>query len=111
MNSTYFFLANQYHLSRPFNVETDGQTQKLRIVLAEHVLSSHKARLASVLNALPAGSVVEIDGTWTHLIDSDVREMIDVFKEVAKERNIRLELTGIAVPHLVMLLNLPRKVA
>ena len=50
------------------------------------------------------GSVVEIDGTWTHLIDHDVLEMIYTFKEAAKENNIRLELTGIAAPHLVTFL-------
>ncbi|MCG8348805.1 MAG: hypothetical protein MI924_13625 [Chloroflexales bacterium] len=106
MNATYFFLASQYDLSRPFNVETDCQTQKMRIVLAEHVLSSHKARLSRVLQSLPAGSVVEIDGTWTHMIDRDVLDMIYSFKETAKESNIRIELTGIATPHLATFLTL-----
>ncbi|MCG8348304.1 MAG: hypothetical protein MI924_11060 [Chloroflexales bacterium] len=108
MNATYFFLANQYHLSRPFNVEADSQTRKLRIVLAEHVLSSHKARLARVLHSLPKDSIVEIDGSWTHLIDSDVFEMIETFKETAKERNIQVKLIGIAAPHLITFLNLRR---
>jgi MFS superfamily sulfate permease-like transporter len=94
-----FLLWDHYQTSHSFEVETDLQTRRLRIVLAEHVSFLNKARLAKTLHALPEAAVVEIDGSRSRSIDQDVLVLIHNFaKDTAREKRIRIQLTDIPEP-------------
>ena len=49
----------------------------------------------TTLEQLPAGSRVILDGTRSDVIDHDVLESIEAFRQAAPARGIELELRGI----------------
>ena len=63
--------------------------------LPEHVSFLNKASIVTTLEQLPAGSRVILDGTHTTVIDHDVLEAIEAFRQAAPARGINLELRGI----------------
>ena len=63
--------------------------------LPEHVSFLNKASIVTTLEQLPAGSRVILDGTHTTVIDHDVLEAIEAFRQAAPARGIDLELRGI----------------
>ena len=63
--------------------------------LPEHVSFLNKASIVTTLEQLPVGSRVILDGTHTTVIDHDVLEAIEAFRQAAPARGIDLELRGI----------------
>ncbi len=53
------------------------------------------AGIVRALNALPSGTRVEIDGRCTTRFDYDALEVLLLFRETAKVRNIDYRLVGI----------------
>ena len=66
-----------------------------RYGLPEQVTFLSKASIARALNALPAGTRVEIDGRRTTRFDYDALEVLLLFRETAKTRNIDYRLVGV----------------
>lgn len=80
--------------SPPFTeVSPPGAVLK-RLQLHDNVNFLHKAALTTVLEALPAGSRIELDARRTKRLDTDVLEVIDNFRKSAPERHIDLRLVG-----------------
>jgi MFS superfamily sulfate permease-like transporter len=75
--------------------EEDGQAGTHYLRLSEHVSFLNKASIVQALERLPHNSRVVLDGTKSEVIDHDVLEAIESFREVAPERGIDLELRGI----------------
>ncbi|OGX82903.1 hypothetical protein BEN49_13105 [Hymenobacter coccineus] len=67
----------------------------LHLRLPEHVSFLNKASIVTTLEQLPAGSRVLLDGTRSDVIDHDVLEAIEAFRQAAPARGIELELRGI----------------
>ncbi|WP_235184104.1 SulP family inorganic anion transporter [Hymenobacter sp. IS2118] len=67
----------------------------LHLRLPEHVSFLNKASIVTTLEQLPAGSRVILDGTRSDVIDHDVLEAIEAFRQAAPARGIELELRGI----------------
>lgn len=84
LKTPYFFQRKEYQ---------EGDI--IHINLAQEVSFLNKAAIKLTLENLPENSYVIIDATETVYIDHDVLELIKEFQEIkAKEKNIRLELTG-----------------
>jgi MFS superfamily sulfate permease-like transporter len=75
------------------DTETEPGCHYLR--LSEHVSFLNKASVVQALERLPANSKVILDGSKSKVIDHDVLEAIEEFRQVAPERGIDLELRGI----------------
>ncbi|MBH8571143.1 SulP family inorganic anion transporter [Microvirga sp. STS02] len=67
----------------------------LHLRLPEHVSFLNKASIVTTLDQLPADSRVILDGTRSDVIDHDVLEAIEAFRQAAPARGIKLELRGI----------------
>jgi carbonic anhydrase len=67
----------------------------VRIELAEHVSFLHKAAVRKVLEEIPKGTVVEIDGSHSKHVDRDVLEIIDDFKHESVLKEITVETKGL----------------
>jgi MFS superfamily sulfate permease-like transporter len=63
--------------------------------LSEHVSFINKASIVRMLEQFAPGSHVIIDGTESEMIDYDVLEAIENFRQSAEERGLVLELRGI----------------
>ena len=66
-----------------------------RYVLPEQVTFLSKASIARALNALQPGTRVEIDGRRTTRFDYDALEVLLLFRETARSRDIDYRLVGI----------------
>ncbi|MCU0442723.1 MAG: SulP family inorganic anion transporter [Bacteroidia bacterium] len=66
-----------------------------RIVLGEDITFLHKSKIVSLLESVPEGAVLEIDGSRTHYIDKDILEIIQEYKVTARKRNIELIIGGL----------------
>ena len=79
--------------------ETDADAQDgtgvLHLRLPEHVSFLNKASIVTTLEQLPSGSRVVLDGTRSDVIDHDVLEALEAFRQAAPARGIDLELRGI----------------
>lgn len=82
------------YLRREDNSDGDAPDQ-LHLRLPEHVSFLNKASIVTTLEELPAGSRVILDGTRSDVIDHDVLEAIEAFRQAAPARGIDLELRGI----------------
>ncbi len=67
----------------------------LHLRLPEHVSFLNKASIVTTLEQIPEGSRVILDGTRSDVIDQDVLEAIEAFRQAAPARDIELELRGI----------------
>ena len=67
----------------------------LHLRLPEHVSFLNKASIVTTLDQLPPNSRVILDGTRSDVIDHDVLEAIEAFRQAAPARGIELELRGI----------------
>jgi MFS superfamily sulfate permease-like transporter len=68
---------------------------RLHLRLPEHVSFLNKASIVTTLEQLPTGSRVLLDGSHSDVIDHDVLEAIEAFRQAAPARGIELELRGI----------------
>jgi MFS superfamily sulfate permease-like transporter len=73
----------------------DEEPDLLHLRLPEHVSFLNKASIVTTLEQLPSGSRVVLDGTRSDVIDHDVLEAIEAFRQAAPARGIALELRGI----------------
>jgi MFS superfamily sulfate permease-like transporter len=92
----FYILRANYRSAYSLQRETQSGVDRIRIVLSEHVSFLNKASILLTLRRLPQGSVVEIDGSKSHVIDYDVLEIIHDFAQSAPERSIQVELKGIS---------------
>lgn len=76
--------------------DSDEEGALLHLHLPEHVSFLNKASIVTTLEQLPSGSRVLLDGTRSDVIDHDVLEAIEAFRQAAPARGIDLELRGIA---------------
>lgn len=89
----FFILKNSYHVShRVVSEQAADGSKKYRMVLAEEVSFLNKASIMETLRKVPENSEVEIDMTSSAIVDYDVKELIEDFKDTAKRKNINLKL-------------------
>ena len=69
-----------------------------RLKLQEQVSFLHKATLAQLLDELPNGARIEIDGTGCRHIDHDVLEFLSDFRQTARLKKIDFRTVGIDLP-------------
>lgn len=90
-----FFLFLKYAKTPYYSFEKeeyDKQGRKLyTLKLSEHVTFLHKASIFNVLQKVPNGAHVVIDGTRTKTLDRDVEEVLHEFVESAKYKDIFVE--------------------
>jgi MFS superfamily sulfate permease-like transporter len=80
-------------------VHEDGDERlAVRLELAESVTFVHKIRLQDEFDKVPDGAEVTVDGTRAKWIDHDVLEMLHGLAEVARSRDIRVQLVDIPAP-------------
>ncbi|WP_299900700.1 SulP family inorganic anion transporter [uncultured Aquimarina sp.] len=85
-------LIKSYQNSHFLHKEESEGTSKIKMTLAEEVTFFNKATILKELDALPQNSYLELDVTKTTYLDHDVIEILDDFKEKAKNRNITVKL-------------------
>jgi MFS superfamily sulfate permease-like transporter len=67
------------------------------IKFSKDVSFMHKASIRNALAKVPNDTRLLIDGTKSHFIDEDIIETIEDFVEMAKTKNIDVEISGIKV--------------
>jgi MFS superfamily sulfate permease-like transporter len=90
-----YYILRDHLKSPPFTEVSAGGAVLRRLRLHDNVNFLHRAAFVTVLQAVPAGSRLEIDGRSTRRLDSDVLEVILNFRETAKLREIDYRLVGI----------------
>lgn len=93
----FFILKENYKKPFFFHSERHIEGEKIRIELSEHVSFLNKASFLLTLDHIPPNSVVEIDGSNSHYIDYDVKEIIKDFSKTAAQKNITLNLIGVGI--------------
>jgi MFS superfamily sulfate permease-like transporter len=93
--SIFYILRNNYRTPYFFHKENYREGEKITITLSEDVTFLNKGSMLLTLEHLPENAYVVIDGSNSQHIDYDVLEMIQEFRETARQRNIKLELIGI----------------
>jgi len=88
--------AGSYLRRDTSDADADDANALLHLRLPEHVSFLNKASIVTTLEQLPSGSRVLLDGTRSDVIDHDVLEAIEAFRQAAPARGIDLELRGIA---------------
>lgn len=68
---------------------------KMKMVLSERISFLHRGKIKRILDEVPAGTVLEIDGSKTRYIDKDIVESFHDFKTTARRRNIQLMIGGL----------------
>lgn len=87
----FFILKNSYHVShKVVTGKTSDGRKSYRLVLAEEVTFLNKGNILETLRKVPDNSEVEIDMTRSAVVDHDVKEVFEDFKETAKRKNISL---------------------
>lgn len=89
--AVFFILKNSYHVSHYTEVvKTPQGKEKHHVVLAQEVTFLNKGNILETLRKIPANSELEIDISKSAVIDQDVKELIEDFRETAKNKNIDL---------------------
>jgi MFS superfamily sulfate permease-like transporter len=94
--SIFYLLKSNY--KNPFVLEKEvlHQDETLRIELPNQASFLNKATIKETLWAVPKGSKVLIDATYSDFIDNDILELITDFKTtVALEKEIKLNILGL----------------
>jgi len=93
----FYLLRNNFR--NPFYVWKNGdkQTPKRIVTLSEEVSFLNKGSILQMLNHVPEGCHVIIDGTKSKFIHYDVMEIIKNFMTSAKTKNITVELQGLEI--------------
>ena len=73
----------------------EHQRPHIRIELSENVSFLNKASVSKVLHEMPENAIVEIDGSESHYIHSDVVELIEEFTTTAHTRGIEVSVVGV----------------
>jgi MFS superfamily sulfate permease-like transporter len=86
-------LRNTYKNSHFLHREkTDAGSDKVKMTLAEEVVFLNKGRIKKELNELPKGAHLVIDMSKSLVVDHDVLEIINDFKNQANNKNIHVTL-------------------
>ncbi|MBD1395908.1 SulP family inorganic anion transporter [Pontibacter sp. JH31] len=89
----FFILKNSYHVSHTMLTEkTPAGKEKYRMVLAEEVTFLNKGNIMQTLRKIPANAELEIDMSRSAVVDPDVRELIEDYKNTARSNNIKLSI-------------------
>ena len=97
LTGVFFVLKANYHSA--IEIGREGSTYK--ISLNREVTFVNKAKLSHILERLPKGAEVILDGEQVGFIDHDVLEVIRDFERSAELRNIRLREQGFDTPVLM----------
>jgi MFS superfamily sulfate permease-like transporter len=81
-----------------FSVVSPHGSVLKRVKLQEQVSFLHKASIAQLLDELPVGSRVEVDGSACSHIDHDVLEFLSDFRQTASLRRIDFRTVGVTLP-------------
>jgi SulP family sulfate permease len=93
-----FFTLRRHLMILHIKREFDGNI--MRIKLSQELSFLHKANLKNLLESIPEGYAVEIDGTNTELLDFDILEALAEFRDRASERGITVHLKNIDLERL-----------
>jgi MFS superfamily sulfate permease-like transporter len=93
--AVFTILRDNYKNSYFFQKEAHQEGETIRLTLSEEVTFLNKASMLLTLDHLPAHSHVIIDASRSVIIDDDVLEIIEEFKQTAAYKNIRLETIGL----------------
>ncbi|KAA3440047.1 SulP family inorganic anion transporter [Rufibacter hautae] len=86
-----FLLKNSYQVSHLLHTEkTQEGKEQYHLVLAEEVTFLNKGNIMQALRKIPDGSDLVIDYSKSAVVDHDVKELIQDFKENAHLKNIHL---------------------
>lgn len=98
-SAIFIILRNNFKL--PFKALNENKENKkhFKILLSEDVTFLNKASIMKTLEQLPNDITVEIDGSNTKYIHSDVIEIITNFKINARVRNIKVITTHLFDEH------------
>jgi MFS superfamily sulfate permease-like transporter len=88
----FYILRTNYRRDYEFHYDKTGDSNKVKLVLLEHVTFINKGSIAKKLASIEEGTIVEINGEKSHYIDIDVLDIIHNFQENAKFRNIEVSL-------------------
>ena len=93
----FYILRNNYKNSFYLieNKQVEGKPLEYKVVLAEEVSFLNKASFLEMLHRVPANSTIVIDGSKSNVIDYDIIDIIDNYKDNARTKNITLEVVGI----------------
>lgn len=89
-----FILAELTRRPALTKVSADGAVLT-RYQLPDQLTFLSKANIAQMLEGVPAGTRIELDGRRTTRFDYDALEVIHAFRETARSRNIDYRLVGI----------------
>ncbi len=93
--SIYFLIKHTYRAGFTMKEKLEGHTKHITIDLALNVSFLNKKKFMEMLDALPAYSIVEINGSNSVYIDRDVLEIFQDFKAKAHNKHIQLILKDI----------------
>jgi MFS superfamily sulfate permease-like transporter len=93
--SIYFIVKHTYRAGFVMKEEEAGGRRHIKIELALNVSFLNKKRIIEMLDQLPAGCRLTIDGTDSVYIDHDILEVFQDFRSKAAEKNITLEMKAI----------------
>ena len=91
----FFILKANYESAYYMHEFKDEEEHITRIELSENVSFLNKASVVRILDELPAGNTVVIDGSKSEYIDHDVLEAIQNFRVNAADKDITVELVNV----------------
>ena len=94
LTTALLFILMEHLQSPSFQVVSQEGTRS-RLKLNEHLTFLSKANLSTALQQFPAGSEVEVDGSYVKRIDHDVAEVLREFRTSAAERMITVRFIGL----------------
>jgi len=71
--------------------KSDGK-HRIKMTLAEEVTFINKGAILKELDALPEGTLLELDVKGTRFLDYDIIEIFEDFSEKARQRNINIKI-------------------
>ncbi|CAN5468531.1 SulP family inorganic anion transporter [soil metagenome] len=96
----FYILKNNYKVGHiVYKEKSPVKKEKYRIVLPEEVTFLNKASIMNTLRNIPEDVEVEVDYSKSAVIDYDVKELIENFKETARAKNIEfnvVEINGVS---------------
>ena len=84
-----------YNYKSDYLLDVDEEAKRGTVYLSEHMSFLNKAALTRVLQEIPAGADVTIDGSRSVMIDFDVKEVLKNFLTRANAEDITVRLRGI----------------
>lgn len=90
VTGVFFILRDHYRNTHQVRTEWDSDIKRIHVSLGDYVSFLSKARVMKLLKSIPDNAIIEIDGSQSSYIDSDVVTAIQNFGIGAKQRNIRL---------------------